>query len=87
MEDQSLGQHILEWKLEIRWPKEWIDEQKREVWIPVDEGQSIGHKRIVQLNCLRADAIRIHITKAKEGARIRSFKVFGKEVYCCRQAV
>lgn len=80
-EDQAGGQHVLEWELQMQLPKSWLAKGDTRQWVPVDEGRSIGHKRIVQLNLLRVQGIRLHLKKAKPGLRMRSFEVYGRKVY------
>lgn len=80
MEDQSEGQRILEWVLETRWPAYWCTKDGMDQWIPVAEGKSIGHKRIVPVNHLRGYAFRVRILSAFEGAKLKSLRVFGKKV-------
>ena len=61
MEDQTDGQKILEWVLETRWPAYWCSKDKKDQWIPVAQGNSIGHKRIISVNHLRGYAFRVRI--------------------------
>jgi alpha-L-fucosidase len=84
MEDQHEGQHILAWAVEVNWPKSWNEQFGYETWFPIAEGQSIGHKRIVQLNMMRCkEGIRVRIKESRKGVRpkLKSFRVFGKRVY------
>lgn len=78
-EDQSDGQKVLSWVLETRWPEDWcMGDNDR--WIPVAEGKSIGHKRIIDLRALRGYAFRVRILDAYEGAKLTSLKVYGRIV-------
>lgn len=49
MEDQTEGQHVLEWVVETRWPAYWCTKDGLDRWVPLAQGQSIGHKRIIPL--------------------------------------
>lgn len=80
MEDQSGGQKILEWVLETRWPDYWCTKDGLDRWIPVAEGKSIGHKRIVPVNHLRGYAFRVRILSSFEWAELKSLRIFGKKV-------
>jgi len=81
LEDQSNGQHVHDWVLALLWPDDWNAREPQEVWIPVTEGKSIGHKRILQLNQLRARGIRVRVRQARDGYALRSFKAYGQKVY------
>lgn len=74
-EDQTLGQHVLEFAVEILWPKSWCTEGER--WIEVFRGKSIGHRRIVPLGIIRAEAVRVRILSWKGEAVLRCFRAFG----------
>lgn len=80
MEDQTDGQKILEWVLETRWPAYWCSKDKKDQWIPVAQGNSIGHKRIISVNHLRGYAFRVRILRSYEGAVLKSLRVFGNKV-------
>ncbi|MDR1569271.1 MAG: alpha-L-fucosidase [Oscillospiraceae bacterium] len=80
-EDQSDGQKVLEWVAELRWPRDWCEKDRVDQWIPLAYGQSIGHKRIIQLNLLRGYAFRVRILKAREGAKLTALRVYGQRVY------
>lgn len=80
MEDQTEGQNIRSWVLETRWPERWCRKEGKDGWLPVEQGKSIGHKRIIQLNLLRGCAFRVRILEGTEGARLRSFRIFGRKV-------
>lgn len=80
MEDQSEGQNILEWVVETRWPETWCVKDGLEHWIPIASGKSIGHRRILQLNHLNGYAFRVRILKAKPGAKLTRFAVYGKTI-------
>lgn len=78
-EDQSEGQKVLSWVLESRWPEDWCTPEC-DRWIPVAEGKSIGHKRIIDLHALRGYAFRVRILDAYDGAKLTSLKVYGRVV-------
>lgn len=80
MEDQSEGQKVLEWVLEVRWPAYWCTKDGVDRWVPVVQGKSIGHKRIVTVHQLRGYAFRVRILSSYEGAVLKSFRIFGKKV-------
>ena len=79
-EDQTRGQQILSFVVETRWPESWCDKEKVDSWIPVAQGQSVGHKRILRVGHLNGYAFRVRVLDAVDGARLRAFKVFGE--YC-----
>lgn len=81
-EDQSGGQLILAWTLELMWPRSWNEISGHEVWFPVAEGRSIGHKRIVQLNVLRGTAFRVRATESQGTARFRAMRIYGRPTDC-----
>ena len=62
MEDITQGERIRAYQLEVRVGGEWTR---------IEEGKFIGHKRIVRFGPLTADAVRIRITNAVGGAKIR----------------
>jgi len=80
MEDQSDGQKVLEWILETRWPAYWCTKDGMDQWIPIAQGKSIGHKRIIPIGHLRGYAFRVRILKSFDGAVLKSFRIFGKKV-------
>lgn len=76
-EDQTDGQKVLSWVCEVRWPESWC---KGDVdrWVPIAQGQSIGHKRIVQLDHLLGYAFRLRILDALGPVNMKAFRVYGK---------
>ena len=78
-EDQTDGQKVLSWVLESRWPEDWCTADN-DRWIPIAEGKSIGHKRIVDLHALRGYAFRVRVLDAYDGAKLTSMKVHGRVV-------
>ncbi len=76
MEDQSEGQNILGWEIELPWPKRWSER-----WIPYERGYSVGHKRILRTGSIRTPAIRFRITESRGNPVVRNVSVFGKKAY------
>jgi len=62
-----LGQRIQQWKLEARTAGHWIR---------VDEGTTIGYKRILRFETVQADAVRLIILRSKACPALASFGVF-----------
>ncbi|HNU42483.1 MAG TPA: hypothetical protein PKH83_08315, partial [Cyclobacteriaceae bacterium] len=62
-----LGQRIKKFSVEIR---------ANQTWQPVAEGTTIGYKRILKLNGVEADAVRITIQDAKACPVISEVSVF-----------
>ena len=79
-EDQTDGQRILDWVLETRWPAYWCTKDGVDRWIPVAEGKSIGHKRIVDVGHLNGYAFRVRIRDSYDNARISAFRIYGREL-------
>jgi alpha-L-fucosidase len=80
-EEIADGQKVLEWVLETRWPEFWCEKDGVDRWIPLAQGQSVGHKRIVPLEAVRGYAFRIRVLKSKPGAKLSAFRLYGKHVY------
>ena len=80
MEDQTEGQHVLEWVVETRWPAYWCTKDGLDRWVPLAQGQSIGHKRIIPLGKMRGYAFRVRILKSLPGMAMRSMRVYGRKV-------
>ena len=80
MEDQTEGQHVLEWVVETRWPAYWCTKDGLDRWVPLAQGQSIGHKRIIPLGKMRGYAFRVRILKSLPGMVMRSMRVYGRKV-------
>lgn len=57
-----------------------VFKDKKDQWIPVAQGNSIGHKRIISVNHLRGYAFRVRILRSYEGAVLKSLRVFGNKV-------
>ncbi len=77
-EDQTRGQRILSFAVETRWPDDWCRQEKKDGWIPVFEGRSIGHKRILRVGHLNGYAFRVRITDCVPGAKLRAFRLYGE---------
>ena len=79
-EDFTEGQKVLEWVLETRWPADWCSKDGLDRWIPLAEGKSVGHKRIIPLGLIRGYAFRVRVLNAKEGEKLTAFKLYGKPI-------
>lgn len=77
-EDQTDGQRILSYVVETRWPEYWCELESLDNWIPIAEGKSIGHKRIIPIRHLNGYAFRVRILDKVEGAKLKSMRVFGE---------
>jgi len=80
MEDQTDGQNVTGWEVSILWPERW-NLMNGERWVPLAQGQSIGHKRIVKTELIRAMAIRVKVTDSIDDVKMRSFRVYGQPAY------
>jgi alpha-L-fucosidase len=67
MERLADGQHVEHFRIEAWDGKEWK---------AVDEGQSIGHKRIDRFQPVSASRVRLNILSSSGAAEIREFKLF-----------
>lgn len=77
-EDQTRGQRILSFTVETRWPDDWCRQEKKDGWIPVCRGQSVGHKRIIRIGHLNGYAFRVRVTESAPGARLKAFRLYGE---------
>lgn len=80
MEDQTEGQKVLEWVLETRWPAYWCTKDGIDRWIPIAQGKSIGHKRLIRIGHLRGYAFRLRLISTCESPSMRSFRIYGEKV-------
>jgi alpha-L-fucosidase len=67
-EDITKGERIRKYIIEAR---------KDDQWIPIAEGNSVGHKRIQSVDSVTTDKIRLSITESSAQPQIKDLSAYG----------